>query len=181
MNIHQFLSNRRSPWGDSRRESALTVSPRDRPMPRGEPQGPGWFAYDSAPAVKWYSTAAHRKSVSSSSWCGICGHLPLAARPTTSSVSPPRGTDCTPRHSREHWPGPPSRDGRRIHDLRHTAACLWLARGVDPVTVQAWMGHIDCHHQHLSASSGNRGGSGRFGRSEPPGAHGSTRSALESK
>lgn len=32
-------------------------------------------------------------------------------------------------------------EGRRIHDLRHTAACLWLARGVDPVTVQAWMGH----------------------------------------
>ncbi|HYN29706.1 MAG TPA: site-specific integrase [Dermatophilaceae bacterium] len=31
--------------------------------------------------------------------------------------------------------------GRRIHDLRHTAACLWLSRGVDPVTVQAWMGH----------------------------------------
>ena len=30
---------------------------------------------------------------------------------------------------------------RRIHDLRHSAACLWLARGVDPVTVQAWMGH----------------------------------------
>ena len=31
--------------------------------------------------------------------------------------------------------------GRRIHDLRHTAAWLWLARGVDPGTVQAWMGH----------------------------------------
>ena len=31
--------------------------------------------------------------------------------------------------------------GRRIHDLRHTAACLWLARSVDPGTVQAWMGH----------------------------------------
>ena len=31
--------------------------------------------------------------------------------------------------------------GRRIHDLRHTAACLWLARGIDPATVQAWMGH----------------------------------------
>jgi integrase len=31
--------------------------------------------------------------------------------------------------------------GRRIHDLRHSAACLWLARGVDPGTVQAWMGH----------------------------------------
>ncbi|MGW5241983.1 tyrosine-type recombinase/integrase [Monashia sp. NPDC004114] len=30
--------------------------------------------------------------------------------------------------------------GRRIHDLRRTPACLWLARGVDPGTVQAWMG-----------------------------------------
>lgn len=32
-------------------------------------------------------------------------------------------------------------EGRRIHDLRHTAAYLWLTRGVDPGTVQAWMGH----------------------------------------
>lgn len=31
--------------------------------------------------------------------------------------------------------------GHRIHDLRHTAACLWLARGVDLATVQGWMGH----------------------------------------
>ena len=31
--------------------------------------------------------------------------------------------------------------GRRIHDLRHTAACLWLSRRVDPGIVQAWMGH----------------------------------------
>lgn len=31
--------------------------------------------------------------------------------------------------------------GRRLHDLRHTAACLWLSRGVDPGTVRAWMGH----------------------------------------
>ena len=30
---------------------------------------------------------------------------------------------------------------RRLHDLRHTAACLWLARRVDPGTVQAWCGH----------------------------------------
>jgi integrase len=32
-------------------------------------------------------------------------------------------------------------DGRRIHDLRHTAATLWLGMGVDPKTVQKWMGH----------------------------------------
>ena len=25
--------------------------------------------------------------------------------------------------------------------MRHTAACLWLARGVDPGTVQAWTGY----------------------------------------
>lgn len=31
--------------------------------------------------------------------------------------------------------------GRRIHDLRHTAACLWLSKGVSATTVQAWMGH----------------------------------------
>ncbi len=48
--------------------------------------------------------------------------------------------------------------GRRIHDLRHTAACLRLANGVDPVTVQAWMGHssiattnIYLHHLGTSA------------------------------
>lgn len=48
--------------------------------------------------------------------------------------------------------------GRRLHDLRHTAACLWLARGVDPVTVQAWLGHasiattnIYLHHLGTSA------------------------------
>ena len=31
--------------------------------------------------------------------------------------------------------------GRRLHDLRHTAACLWLTRGVDLSTVSAWLGH----------------------------------------
>ncbi|MEO6605194.1 MAG: site-specific integrase, partial [Aeromicrobium sp.] len=31
--------------------------------------------------------------------------------------------------------------GRRLHDLRHTAACLWLATGVSISTVQAWLGH----------------------------------------
>lgn len=67
--------------------------------------------------------------------------------------------------------------GRRIHDLRHTAACLWLARGVDPVTVQAWMGHasiattnIYLHHLGTAADQvgldrlngrGNTGGTRR--------------------
>jgi integrase len=38
-----------------------------------------------------------------------------------------------------HWQE--TGQGRRLHDLRHTAACLWLARGVDPGTVKEWMGH----------------------------------------
>lgn len=31
--------------------------------------------------------------------------------------------------------------GRRLHDLRHTAACLWLARGVNSGSVKQWLGH----------------------------------------
>lgn len=55
-----------------------------------------------------------------------------------------------------HWAE--TADGRRIHDLRHTAACLWLARGVDPVTVQAWMGHAsmattNLYLHHLGTSA----------------------------
>ena len=52
--------------------------------------------------------------------------------------------------------------GRRIHDLRHTAACLWLARGVDVVTVQAWMGHAsvattNLYLHHLGTSADKAG------------------------
>jgi integrase len=31
--------------------------------------------------------------------------------------------------------------GRRPHDLRHTAASLWIAAGVDIKTVSSWLGH----------------------------------------
>ena len=33
--------------------------------------------------------------------------------------------------------------GRTIHDLRHSAACNWLLRGISINTVQAWLGHAD--------------------------------------
>jgi integrase len=64
--------------------------------------------------------------------------------------------------------------GRRIHDLRHTAACLWLARGVDPVTVQAWLGHesiatTNIYLHHLG-SSADRAGLDRL--NDPGGAGG---------
>ncbi len=52
--------------------------------------------------------------------------------------------------------------GRRIHDLRHTAACLWLERGVNSVTVQAWMGHAsiattDIYLHHLGTGADRAG------------------------
>jgi integrase len=37
------------------------------------------------------------------------------------------------------WPS--SCRGRRIHDLRHTAATFWLQNGADVKTVQQWLGH----------------------------------------
>lgn len=52
--------------------------------------------------------------------------------------------------------------GRRLHDLRHTAACIWLARGVDVPTVQAWMGHAsigttNVYVQHLGTVADRAG------------------------
>lgn len=38
-----------------------------------------------------------------------------------------------------HWDD--TARGRRPHDLRHTAATLWLRAGVDVKTVAAWLGH----------------------------------------
>jgi integrase len=56
--------------------------------------------------------------------------------------------------------------GRRIHDLRHTAACLWLARSVDPGTVQAWMGHESIAttnlYLHFLGTSAHRSGLDRL-------------------
>ena len=59
-----------------------------------------------------------------------------------------------------HWSSVAA--GRRIHDLRHTAACLWLAKGVDPVTVQAWLGHAsiattNIYLHHLGSSADRAG------------------------
>jgi len=58
--------------------------------------------------------------------------------------------------------------GRRIHDLRHTAACLWLARGVDPGTVQAWLGHESIattnRYLHFLGTGAHRAGLERLNR-----------------
>lgn len=69
--------------------------------------------------------------------------------------------------------------GRRLHDLRHTAACLWLVRGVDLSTASAWLGHASItttnrylHYLGTAADSAglerlNRGRCARSGLSRP--------------
>ncbi|PPG07099.1 MULTISPECIES: tyrosine-type recombinase/integrase [unclassified Rathayibacter] len=45
----------------------------------------------------------------------------------------------------------------RVHDLRHTAASLWLAAGFQPYEVSRWLGHssvttTDTIYAHLYAT-----------------------------
>lgn len=72
-----------------------------------------------------------------------------------------------------HWST--TGEGRRIHDLRHTAACLWLTRGVDVPTVQAWMGHESIattnRYVHFLGGSAHQAGLERL-NSTPGGARG---------
>jgi integrase len=50
--------------------------------------------------------------------------------------------------------------GRRPHDLRHTAASLWIAAGVGIKTVSTWLGHqtakltLDTYGHLLGAEAG---------------------------
>jgi len=64
--------------------------------------------------------------------------------------------------------------GRRLHDLRHTAACLWLARGVDLSTVSAWLGHASIsttnRYLHYLGTAADSAGLERLNRGR--GAHG---------
>lgn len=77
--------------------------------------------------------------------------------------------------------------GRRPHDLRHTAASLWIAAGVDIKTVSAWLGHSTAKltldtYGHLMGTDADRAALVRvnaaFGTlTGPQGAESSTRTA----
>jgi integrase len=66
--------------------------------------------------------------------------------------------------------------GVRVHDLRHTAASLWLAAGADPKVVQRVLGHataamtMDLYGHLVDASlwQAARLIGGTTGASEPP-------------
>jgi len=57
-----------------------------------------------------------------------------------------------------HWSE--AGQGRTLHDLRHTAACEWILRGVPLTTVQAWLGHssveITARYLHHLGDSADR-------------------------
>lgn len=64
--------------------------------------------------------------------------------------------------------------GRRPHDLRHTAASLWIAAGVDIKTVSAWLGHSTAKltldtYGHLMGTDADRAALERVNRSQAPG------------
>src|SRR5699024_3350802 len=51
--------------------------------------------------------------------------------------------------------------GRRPHDLRHTAASLWIAAGMDIKTVSSWLGHASAKltldtYGHLMGTDADR-------------------------
>lgn len=56
--------------------------------------------------------------------------------------------------------------GRRIHDLRHTAICLWLARGVEPGVAKTWAGHssisVTDKYVHYLGTAADRAARGRL-------------------
>lgn len=59
--------------------------------------------------------------------------------------------------------------GRRPHDLRHTAASLWIAAGVDIKTVSSWLGHSTAKltldtYGHLMGTDADRAALARVNR-----------------
>ena len=63
--------------------------------------------------------------------------------------------------------------GRRPHDVRHTAASLWIAAGVDIKTVSAWLGHSTAKltldtYGHLMGTDADRAAPDRVNRALGP-------------
>ncbi|MEO8827467.1 site-specific integrase [Lapillicoccus sp.] len=73
--------------------------------------------------------------------------------------------------------------GRRPHDLRHTAASLWIAAGVDIKTVSSWLGHSTAKltldtYGHLMGTDADRAALERVNRAlgHPAGTQGASES-----
>ena len=60
-------------------------------------------------------------------------------RPALEAVGLPASRPATPRD--EDGTAIPATRGVRLHDLRHTAAVLWLTAGLHFIRVAKWLGH----------------------------------------
>jgi integrase len=60
-------------------------------------------------------------------------------RPALAAVGLPASRPARPVTDTE--PAQPATKGVRLHDLRHTAATLWLTNGVHSIQVVEWLGH----------------------------------------
>ncbi len=60
-------------------------------------------------------------------------------RPALEAVGLPASRPAAP--ATDTAPAQPVAKGIRLHDLRHTAAVLWLSNGVHFIQVAKWLGH----------------------------------------
>lgn len=72
--------------------------------------------------------------------------------------------------------------GRRVHDLRHTAATFWLQSGIDVKTVQQWLGHASAQltlnlYSHWMGSTADAAAIARVNAALSQGSAGGTRAS----
>lgn len=68
----------------------------------------------------------------------LSGFYAKIARPALAAVGLPASR---PAYTAEDGTALPAAKGVRLHDLRHTAAVLWLTNGVHFMQVAKWLGH----------------------------------------
>jgi integrase len=76
--------------------------------------------------------------------CDLNGVQSKLIRPALEAVGLPASRPAQPERTRDEGaiqPAQPATQGVRLHDLRHTAATLWLTAGVHFIQVAKWLGH----------------------------------------
>ena len=125
----------------------------DKPCKRTVPL-PGWLARgwpttlrthpnaDNPTAVLWPATAGHGQRATGHCAAGLVGAVRLNG--VQSKVTRPwRRSGCRSlaQPAVDDAGRIPATKGVRLHDLRHTAAALWLTAGVHFMQVAKWLGH----------------------------------------
>jgi integrase len=138
-----------------RRREWVTGTPKSKTSRRTVPL-PGWLAQrladylaevhpraDTPTAVLWprrlHGNHAVKPPLDWSAPCDLNGVQSKLIRPALEAVGLPASRPAVPATDTE--PAQPATKGVRLHDLRHTAAVLWLSNGVHFIQVAKWLGH----------------------------------------